>query len=120
MFDFGTTFLLQVISLKKRLVPREKVENNLVDKSLDDIISQHKSDVVDSECLQKTDGNQSSAVEPNQSEFSQDKEDILSQNLLNVPFIPKAEDVGRYDEPHESCCSFQFPFEDQTFCFWSY
>ena len=120
MFDFGTTFLLQVNSLKKKLVPREEEENNLVDKSLDDIISQHKSDVVGSECLQNTDGNQSSDVELNQTEFSQDEEDILSQNLLNVPFIPKVEDVGCYNEPHESCCSFQFPFEDQTFCFWSY
>ncbi|KAK7386944.1 hypothetical protein VNO78_27336 [Psophocarpus tetragonolobus] len=88
-----------------------------------------KSDVVDSESPHFAEGNQSSvmdpadsshALEPDHSDFSQDEEDILSQNILTMPFfLPKAEDVC-YHEPPENCCSFRFPVEDQTFCFWSY
>ncbi|XP_027347867.1 homeobox-leucine zipper protein ATHB-54-like [Abrus precatorius] len=87
-----------------------------------------KSDVLDSESPHFTDGNQSSfvepadsshALEPDHSDFSQDDEDILSQNLLTLPFLPKIEDVC-YGEPLENPCSFRFPVEDQTFCFWSY
>lgn len=83
-----------------------------------------KSDVLDSESphnqssfLELADS--SHALELDQSDFSQDEEDILSQNLLTVPFLPKVED-GCYDEPPEYSCSFQFPFEDLTFGFWSY
>lgn len=83
-----------------------------------------KSDVLDSESphnqssfLELADS--SHALELDHSDFSQDEEDIHSQNLLTVPFLPKVED-GCYDEPPECSCSFQFPFEDQTFGFWSY
>ncbi|KAL2956982.1 hypothetical protein AAZX31_18G117800 [Glycine max] len=89
-----------------------------------------KSDVLDSESRHFTDGNQSSymepadsshALEPDHSDFSQDEEDILSQNILTMPFLPKVEDVCyEYDEPNENSCSFRFPLEDQAFCFWSY
>lgn len=158
----GTISLLQVNSLKTRLIPREQEEQNLDDTSCDAVNSQHKeqkdlitntvsengskvplpvtvtskqedansakSDVLDSESRHFTDGNQSSymepadsshALEPDHSDFSQDEEDILSQNILTMPFLPKVEDVC-YDEPHEDSCSFRFPVEDQTFCFWSY
>jgi hypothetical protein len=74
------------------LVPRkEEQEENLVDKSYDDMNLQHKSDVVDSESPHKTDGNKSGVV-LNQIKFSQDEE-ILRQNLLTVPFLPKVEDA---------------------------
>jgi hypothetical protein len=74
------------------LVPRkEEQEENLVDKSYDDMNLQHKSDVVDSESPHNTDGNKSGVV-LNQIEFSQDEE-ILRQNLLTVPFLPKVEDA---------------------------
>ncbi|TKY58793.1 Homeobox-leucine zipper protein HAT5 [Spatholobus suberectus] len=90
--------------------------------------SSAKSDVLDSESPHVTDGNQSSvvepadsshALEPDHSDFSQDEEDILSQNILTMPFLPKVEDVC-YGDPPENSCSFRFPVEDQTFCFWSY
>ncbi|XP_020238974.1 homeobox-leucine zipper protein HAT5 isoform X2 [Cajanus cajan] len=76
-----------------------------------------KSDVLDSDSPHFTDGNQSSFVEP--ADSSQDEEDILSQNILTMPFLPKVEDVC-YDEPRDNSCSFRFPAEDQTFCFWSF
>lgn len=160
----GTISLLQVNSLKTRLIPREQEEQNLDDTSCDAVNSQHKeqkdlitntvsengskvplpvtvtskqedansakSDVLDSESRHFTDGNQSSymepadsshALEPDHSDFSQDEEDILSQNILTMPFLPKVEDVCyEYDEPNENSCSFRFPLEDQAFCFWSY
>ncbi|KAK7362164.1 hypothetical protein VNO77_04268 [Canavalia gladiata] len=87
-----------------------------------------KSDELDSQSPNFTDGNQSSLVEPadsshpfepDQSDFSQDDEDILSQNLFTLPFLPKVEDVC-CNEPPENSCSFLFPVEDQTFCFWSF
>jgi hypothetical protein len=46
------------------LVPRkEEQEENLVDKSYDDMNLQHKSDVVDSESPHNTDGNKSGVVQ---------------------------------------------------------
>ncbi|CAJ1939940.1 unnamed protein product [Sphenostylis stenocarpa] len=88
-----------------------------------------KSDVLDSESPYFTDGNQSShldpadsshALEQDHSDFSQDEEDILSQNILTMPFQPKVEvEYVCYDEPPENPCTFRFPVEDQTFCFWS-
>ncbi|XP_027918036.1 homeobox-leucine zipper protein HAT5-like [Vigna unguiculata] len=85
-----------------------------------------KSDVLDSESPHFTDGNQSSlfepadsshALEPDHSDFSQDEEDILSQNM---PLLPKFEvEYVCYDEPPENPFTFRFPVEDQTFCFWS-
>ncbi|RDX61756.1 Homeobox-leucine zipper protein HAT5, partial [Mucuna pruriens] len=152
----------EVNSLKKRLIPREKEEENLDDTCCDGVNSQQKekkdlmintcsengskvklpvmaiskqedansakSDVVDSESPHFTDGNQSSfvepadsshALEPDHSDFSQDEEDILSQNILTMPFLPKVVDVS-YDQLPENSSSFRFPLEDQTFCFWSY
>lgn len=47
-----------------------------------------------SERPHNTDGYQSSInMEQEHSDFSQDEEDILSQNVLTVPFLPKVEDV---------------------------
>ncbi|KAL9325407.1 hypothetical protein ACSQ67_006052 [Phaseolus vulgaris] len=87
-----------------------------------------KSDVLDSESPHLTDGNQSSlfepadsshALEPDHSNFSQEEEDILSQNILTMPFLPMFEvEYVCYDEPPENPCMFRFPVEDQTFCFW--
>ena len=153
--------MLQVNSLKNRLIPREKEEENLGDKFCDVANSKRiehmdktsnaaseneskvplpvkvickqedansaKSDVLDSDSSNYTDGNHSSLVEPadsshafepDHSDFSQDEEDNLSHHLLTLPFLPKVED-GCFHEPHENTCNFGFPVEDQNFCFWS-
>lgn len=81
-----------------------------------------KSDVFDSDSPHYTDGNHSHpilepadsshAFEPDHSDFSQDDDDDLSENLLTLPSLPKVEDAC-YDEP-------TFVEYPQTFCFWSY
>lgn len=68
-----------------------------------------KSDVFDSDSPHHTAGS-SHAFEAEHSDFSQDEEENLSQNLLSLPCLPKVEEH----------CSFGFPEEDQTFCFWPY
>ncbi|KAJ7953746.1 Homeobox leucine zipper family protein [Quillaja saponaria] len=87
-----------------------------------------KSDVFDSDSPHYADGNHSSFLEPvdssqnlgpDQSDFSPEEEDNFSKSLLPLPFLPKVED-GCYDDPRVNSCNFGFPFEDQTFCFWSY
>ncbi|XP_027361309.1 homeobox-leucine zipper protein HAT5 [Abrus precatorius] len=88
-----------------------------------------KSDVLDSDSPHCTDGNHPSsfvepadsshAFEPDQSDFSQDEEDNLSENLLTLPCLPKVEDAC-YDDPPENSCNFGFQVEDQTFCFWPF
>ncbi|KAK7317510.1 hypothetical protein RJT34_01811 [Clitoria ternatea] len=133
----------EVTSLKNRLIPTEKEEKKLDDKWCNVVNSEHKehmdlisnsgsengskvplkvickqeganskSDEGDSESSHFTDGNQSSLVGS-----SQDDQDILSQNLFTVPFLPKVEDVC-YHIPPENSCTCRFPVEDQTFCFW--
>ncbi|KAI4328378.1 hypothetical protein L6164_020735 [Bauhinia variegata] len=91
-----------------------------------------KSDVFDSDSPHYTDGNHSTsflepahsshAFEPDQSDFSQDEEDNLSDKLLTqLPCLPKAEDCYYdHDDPPHNSCHFGLPVEDQTFCFWPY
>ncbi|CAL0315153.1 unnamed protein product [Lupinus luteus] len=85
-----------------------------------------KSDVVDSDsphCTEDRSNNPSSfvvetatdsshAFEQDNSDFSQDDEDDLSEKLFTLPCLPKVEDAC-YDEQG-------FQVEDQTFCFWPY
>lgn len=88
-----------------------------------------KSDVLDSDSPHCTDVNHPSsfiepadsshAFEPDHSDFSQDEEDNLSENLLTLPCLPKVEEAC-YDHPPENSCNFGFQVEDQTFCFWPY
>ncbi|OMO55126.1 hypothetical protein COLO4_36180 [Corchorus olitorius] len=88
--------------------------------------SSAKSDIFDSDSPHYTDGNYSSLIEPadssnvfepDQSEFSQDEEDNLSNSLLHPPFFPKFEVDDCYYEAPPSSCNFALPVEDQSF--WS-
>lgn len=82
-----------------------------------------KSDVLDSDSPHCTSfvepADSSHAFEPEHSDFSQDEEDNLSENLLTLPCLPKVEEPC-YDHPPENSCNFGFQVEDQTFCFWPY
>ncbi|XP_061342468.1 homeobox-leucine zipper protein HAT5-like [Gastrolobium bilobum] len=130
----------EVNSLKNRMIAREKKEQNLDVKSCCGAVkSKHKEDMdlilnaasengfkvplpVMVMCKLEDANSAKSDVhdsEQDQSDFSQDEQDIQRENLFTVPSLPKDED-GCYDEPPENCCSFRFPIEDQTFCFWSY
>ncbi|XP_050236221.1 homeobox-leucine zipper protein HAT5-like [Mercurialis annua] len=79
--------------------------------------SSAKSDVFDSDSphsfMEPADS--CNVFEADQSDFSQDEEDDLSQSFLPAPCFTKL-----YYEPPANSCTFEFPMEDQPFWSWSY
>ncbi|KAF5741015.1 homeobox-leucine zipper protein ATHB-54 [Tripterygium wilfordii] len=140
----------EVIALKEKLVDRERGKENLEfqdaieaaknaepekpavpNSSESNVVamvvckqedaSSARSDVFDSDSPHYTNGNHSSLLEPEQSDFSQEEEDHhLDRSFLQVlPCFPKLED-GCYNDPPVNSSSFEFPVEDQPFWTWSY
>ncbi|QHO03280.1 Homeobox-leucine zipper protein [Arachis hypogaea] len=123
----------QVDSLKKRVIPREEglddgvnskhiieeVGVNMISKVEDTTTTTNssKSDVLDSDSPNYTDGNHSSS--PHHDFSSHHQQHNNNNNLLKtLSFLPKIED----DDDHDNTCNFGLPVvdEDQAFDFWSY
>ena len=92
-------------------------------------ISSAKSDILDSESPHCTDGGHSSllepgdssyAFEPDQSDLSQDEEDILSKSFMPGYVFPKLEDAEYPVLPRMNSCNLGFTAEDHAFWTWSY
>ncbi|XP_057948987.1 homeobox-leucine zipper protein HAT5 [Malania oleifera] len=96
--------------------------------------SSAKSDVFDSDSPHCAEGNPSSLLEPadsshafeaaEQSDFSQDEEDNLSQSLLPTPYFPKLDYKQQHSYYHDPavnpCSALGFSAEDHPFSFWPY
>ncbi|OWM65334.1 hypothetical protein CDL15_Pgr008924 [Punica granatum] len=90
----------------------------------DDICSA-KSDIIDSDSPHFTGhsshlepADSSYAFEPEQSDLSQDEEDVPSKNFLSV--FPKLESSDYQENPPASSCHFGFHTGDQDHAFWSW
>ncbi|XP_038704502.1 homeobox-leucine zipper protein HAT5-like isoform X2 [Tripterygium wilfordii] len=117
---------------KEHLEPQDAIEKPVVPnsalESMSNVVPMEvckqedaRSDVFDSDSPHYTDGNNSSLLEPEQSDFSQEEEHHnLGRSFLQVlPCFPKLAD-GCYGYPSVNSFSFEFPVEDQPFWTWSY